>query len=67
VKDEDGDLAIVKLKKYNLQGSYQIPAELIQAGSDTFWSQIHTLINFLISGRSLIIAPIYKKGDKNQL
>jgi hypothetical protein len=69
MKDENGDLAIVKPKKYNLQGSYQI-----QAGSDTLWSQIHILVNSILRMEELpdqwkesIIAPMYKKGDKNQL
>jgi predicted nucleic acid-binding protein len=39
------ELASAKLKKYKLSVSDQILAELIQAGSETLWSEIHTLIN----------------------
>jgi hypothetical protein len=45
--------------------------ELIQAGGETLWSEIHKLINSLWNKEELpdqckqsIIAPIYKKGDK---
>jgi translation initiation factor 2B subunit (eIF-2B alpha/beta/delta family) len=41
---DEVEIAIAKLKKYKLQGSDQIPAELIQARSET-WSEIHKLIN----------------------
>jgi hypothetical protein len=33
------------LKKYNLPGSDEIPAELIQAGGKILLSEIHKLIN----------------------
>jgi hypothetical protein len=37
------------LKKYKSPGSDQIPAELIQAGDETVWSEIHKLINSVCS------------------
>jgi hypothetical protein len=37
-------IAITKLKNYKSPGSYQIPAELIQADGETLQSEIHTLI-----------------------
>ncbi|PNF19615.1 hypothetical protein B7P43_G03232 [Cryptotermes secundus] len=36
--------AIAKLKRYKSPGSYQIPAELIQAGGEILRSKIHNLI-----------------------
>jgi len=33
------------LKRYKLPGTYQIPAELIQAGGNTLHSEIHKVIN----------------------
>jgi hypothetical protein len=54
--------AVAKLKKYTYSGTYQIPAELIQAGTETLVSVIHKLINSLwkrrnclIGGRSLLL------------
>jgi hypothetical protein len=51
--------------------SYQIPAELIEAGGEMLWSKIHKLINYVWSKEDLpdkwkesIIVPIYKKGNK---
>jgi hypothetical protein len=47
-------------------------SELIQAGSETLQSEIHKPINSVWNKEELpdqwkesIIAPIYKKGDKN--
>jgi hypothetical protein len=64
------EIAIAELKGYKSPGTDQILAELIQAGSDTLFSEIHNLLNFvwnkeafLSSGRSLSV-PTYKKGDK---
>jgi hypothetical protein len=34
-----------KLKSYKYPGSDEIPAELIKAGGETLWSEIHKLIN----------------------
>jgi hypothetical protein len=39
------EIAIAKLKKYKSPGSDQIPAELIQPGSEILLSEIHKLIN----------------------
>jgi hypothetical protein len=39
------EIAIAKFKNYNLQGSDQILAELIQAGGETLQHEIHELIN----------------------
>jgi hypothetical protein len=41
------EIAIAKLKKYKSPGSYQILAELIQAGGKMLLSAIHKLINCL--------------------
>jgi hypothetical protein len=41
----EDEIAIAKLKKYILPDSYQIPAELIQAGGEILLSAIHELIN----------------------
>jgi hypothetical protein len=65
------EIAIVKLKKYKLPGSDQIPAELIKAGGETLQSEIHKLRNCIWSKEELsdqwkkcINVPVYKKGDK---
>jgi hypothetical protein len=59
------------LKKYNLPGSDQIPAELIQAGGEILLSAIHKLINSVWNNEELpdqwkesIIVQIHKKDDK---
>jgi hypothetical protein len=39
------EIAIAKLKSYKSPGSDQIPAELIQAGGETLWSEILKPIN----------------------
>jgi hypothetical protein len=59
------------LKRYKSPGSDQIPAEMIQAGGKTLWSEIHKLINSIWNKEELpdqckesITEPIYKKGDK---
>jgi hypothetical protein len=44
------EIAIAKMKRYKPPGSYQIPAELIQAGGEISRSEVHKLIN-----------PIWKK------
>jgi len=60
------------LKRYKLPGTYQIPAELIQAGGNTLHSEIHKVINSIWNKEELsqqwkesTMVPIYKKGDKN--
>jgi hypothetical protein len=59
------------LKNYKVPGSNQIPAELIQAGGETSWPEIHKLINSIRKKEELlhqwkksIIVPIYKKDNK---
>jgi hypothetical protein len=51
--------------KYNSPGSDQIPAELIEAGGETLWSELHKLINSTWNKKELpdqwkesIIAPL---------
>jgi hypothetical protein len=65
------EITIAKLKKYKLPGTYEILAELIQAGGETLQSEIHKLINSIWSKEELpdhwkepIIVPIYKKDNK---
>jgi hypothetical protein len=41
------EIAIAKLKEYKLPGFDQIPAELIQAGSETLQSETHKRINYI--------------------
>jgi hypothetical protein len=62
----------IKQKRYKSPGSDQIPAELIQAGSEILHSKIHELINFIWNAEKLsdqwkesIIVPIHMKGDTN--
>jgi hypothetical protein len=38
------EITIGKLKSYKSQGSDNIPAELIKAGGETLYSEIHRLI-----------------------
>jgi hypothetical protein len=38
------EIAIGKLKSYKSPGTDNIPAELIKAGSETLYSEIHRLI-----------------------
>jgi hypothetical protein len=64
-------IAIGKLKSYKSQGTDNIPAELIKAGGETLYSEIHRLICCIWNKEELpqqwkesIIVPIYKKGDK---
>jgi hypothetical protein len=47
------EIAITKLKNYKSSGSYQILAELIQAGGETLRSEIHKLTNSLWSKEQL--------------
>jgi hypothetical protein len=65
------EIAIGKLKSYKSPGTDQIPAELIKAGGETLYSEIHRLICCIWNKEELpqqwkesIIIPIYKKGDK---
>jgi hypothetical protein len=61
-------IAIGKLKTYKSPGAEQIPAELIKAGGETLYSEIHRLICCIWNKEELpqqwketIILPIYKK------
>jgi hypothetical protein len=62
--------AIGKLKRYKSPGVGQIPAELIQAGEETFRSKVHELIKLTWSKelphpwKQSIVVPIHKKDDK---
>jgi hypothetical protein len=65
------ETAIAKLRKYNLPGSNQIPAEPIQAEVEILLSAIHKLVNSVWNKEELpdqwkesIIVPIHKKCDK---
>jgi hypothetical protein len=65
------EIATGKLKSHKSPGTTQIPAELIKAGGEIFYSEIHKLICFIWNKKEMpqqwkesIIVPIYKKGDK---
>jgi hypothetical protein len=65
------EIAIGKLKSYKSPGTDNIPAELIKAGGETLYSEIHRLICSIWNKEELprqwkesITVPIYKKGDK---
>jgi hypothetical protein len=58
------EIATGKLKSYKSPGTDHIPAELIKAGSETLYSEIHRLICSIQLWQESIIVPIYKKGDK---
>jgi hypothetical protein len=65
------EIAIGKLKSYNPPCADQILAELIKAGSETLYSEIHRHICFIWHKEELpqqwkesIIIPIHKKGNK---
>jgi hypothetical protein len=65
------EIAIGKFKSYKSPGTDQIPAELVKAGGETLYSEIHRLICSIWNKEELpqqwkesIIIPIYKKGDK---
>jgi hypothetical protein len=64
------EIAIGKLKSYKSPGTDQLPAELIKAGGEILYSEIHKLIRSQWNKKLpqkwnvFIIAPIYKKCDK---
>jgi hypothetical protein len=65
------EIAIAKLKRYKFPASDQILAQLIHAGGETLWSEVHKLVNSIWNKEELpeqwgesIIAPIYKKDDE---
>jgi hypothetical protein len=60
-----------KLKSYKSPGTDQIPAELIKAGDETLYTEIHRLICCIWNKEELpqqwkecITVSINKKGDK---
>jgi hypothetical protein len=64
-------IAIAKLERYEMPGSDQIPAELIQARGKILLSAISKLINSIWNKEKLsdrwkesIIVPIHKEDDK---
>jgi hypothetical protein len=65
------EIAIGKLKSYKSPGTDNIPAELIKAGGETLYSEIHRFICCVWNKEELpqqwkesIILPIYQNGDK---
>jgi hypothetical protein len=61
------ETAIAKLNRYKSPGSYQIPAELIQAGGEILHYKIHEVINsirnkdtFPDQRKESIILPVHK-------
>jgi hypothetical protein len=65
------EIAIGKLRSYKSPGTDQILTELIKAGGETLYSEIHRLICSIRNKEELpqqwkesIIVPIYKKDDK---
>jgi hypothetical protein len=65
------EIAIGKLKRHKSPATDQIPTELIKAGGETLYSEIHRLICSIWNKRELpqqwmesVIVPIYKKDDK---
>ena len=69
--DFEMEMGIEKLNSHQSPGIDQIPAEMIKAGGRTIYSEIHKPINSIWNKenlpekwKGLIIAPMYKKGDK---
>jgi hypothetical protein len=67
------EIAIGKLRSYKSTGTHKIPAELIKAGVETLYSEIHRLICCIWNKEALpqqwkesIIVPIHRKGDKTR-
>jgi hypothetical protein len=67
----EGDTAIKKVEKYKSPGTDTILAELIQAGGNMSYFEIHKFITSISNRAELpqqqkesIIVLIYKKGDK---
>jgi hypothetical protein len=65
------EIAIGKLKSYKSLGTDQIPAELIKAGGEILYSEIHKLIysernevELPQQWKESVIVPIHKKGNK---
>jgi hypothetical protein len=65
------EVAFGKLKSYKSSGTDQIPAEMIKAGGETLYSEMHRRICSIRNKEELpqqwkesIIVPIYRKDDK---
>jgi hypothetical protein len=65
------EISIGKLRSYKSPSADQIPAELIKAGGETLYSEIHRLICSIWNKEELpqqwkesVIVTIHKKGDK---
>jgi hypothetical protein len=68
------EISIRSLKIYKSSGTYQIPSELIKAGGETLYSEIHKLIYCIWNKEKLpqqwnesIIVPIYIKRATRQI
>jgi hypothetical protein len=68
------EIAIPNLEKYKFIGSYEIPEELIKAGSEILLSVFHKLVNSVWNKEELpdqwkesIIVPVHKKGHKSKV
>jgi hypothetical protein len=44
------EIATEKLKMFKSPGNDQIPAEMIRAGGETLYFEIHDLLNFIFNG-----------------
>jgi hypothetical protein len=67
------EVTIGKLKSYKSPGADQSPAELIQVGRGTLYSDIHKLFKliwkkeeFPYQWKESIVVPIHKMGDKTE-
>jgi len=65
------EIVIRELKSYKSSSTDNMPAELIKAGGETLYSEIHRLICSIWNKEELpqqwkesVIIPIHKKGDK---
>jgi hypothetical protein len=63
------EIAIAKFKMYKSPGSDQILAQLIEAGDEILWSEIHKLITYIWNKEELphqwkesIILPLLQEG-----
>jgi hypothetical protein len=51
-------IAIAKLKMCKSRGSDRSLAELIQAGGETLWSEIHKLVNSIWNKEELLVEGV---------